>query len=651
MKKPLAFVLSGVILLALPGAAGGAVPKLSVADVEVVETNSATAATFDVTLSKKPKRKVSVAYATSDGTATSPADYAGETGTLRFQKRQKRRTAEVGISGDTLDELDETFELTLSNPKRAKLGDGVGTATIIDDDVTVVDGIAAARAAADGPVSISLDDVVVTYVNPLVGSEPAGFLVQKVQAGPALRIVVDPSTVTPVPAVGDTVDFTITQMGSTAGARRAVSISGFSRSATGTDVGTLSKNVTNSSDLVSNNGAYDAELIDLSGTIAGSFGSAGNGFVSARIDTAGLSNTPGFDLRLPATLRDELDLQTGCSFTVDDSPLLPFNALAQVTLWDAADIQLIDCPAPKLTDAFAFGATTVILTFDRRIESSSVDPDGSQFTVSNGLAVTNASVSGRQVTLTTSAQVPGTSYTVSVAATVTDLLGEPMDPDEDTALFTGFIQPANLVLNEVAPNITSSKDLVELRATSAGTVNGLTLNSRPTPTTLATFPNVTVAAGDLIVVHLNAAADLPSSETTTKNQHPSGSFPAAYDGAWDFLGGTTGITYSNRVLSIEREGFLLDGVPFAQPSLQSPPTGFPAELQALQALSHWLPADCGGIACTYNSAPTAQDVSVDWTGAGTTATGNTVSRKPIGDTNQKTDWNTPGPGSMGAPNP
>ncbi len=180
-------------------------------------------------------------------------------------------------------------------------------------------------------------------------------------------------------------------------------------------------------------------------------------------------------------------------------------------------------------------------------------------------------MSGRQVTLTTSAQTPATNYTVSVAATVTDLLGEPVNPGEDTALFTGFVQPANLVLNEIAPNITSSKDLIELRATSAGTVNGLTLNSRPTATTLATFPNVTVAAGDLIVVHLNADGDFPSSETTAKNQHPSASFPGTYDGAWDFLGGTTGITYSNRVLSVEREGFRLDAVPFVLPSLSNAP--------------------------------------------------------------------------------
>ncbi len=178
------------------------------------------------------------------------------------------------------------------------------------------------------------------------GPSPPASWFRRAQAGPALRIVVDPSTLTPAPAVGDTVDFTITEMDTVAGARRASAITGYSRSATGADVGALSKNVTSSSDLVSNSGAYEAEVVDLSGSVAGGLGGAGTGFVSARIDTVGISDTSGFDLRLPTTLQDELDLQTGCSFTVDDTPLLTFNTITQITLWSAADIQAHRLPRP-----------------------------------------------------------------------------------------------------------------------------------------------------------------------------------------------------------------------------------------------------------------------------------------------------------------
>ena len=38
------------------------------------------------------------------------------------------------MNGDVLDEVDETFGITLSNPSNATIGDGSGLGTITDDD-------------------------------------------------------------------------------------------------------------------------------------------------------------------------------------------------------------------------------------------------------------------------------------------------------------------------------------------------------------------------------------------------------------------------------------------------------------------------------------------------------------------------------------
>ena len=60
-------------------------PTVSVNDVTVTEGNSGNVnATFNVSLSTASGQAVSVNYATADGTATAPADYAATSGTLNF---------------------------------------------------------------------------------------------------------------------------------------------------------------------------------------------------------------------------------------------------------------------------------------------------------------------------------------------------------------------------------------------------------------------------------------------------------------------------------------------------------------------------------------------------------------------------------------
>ena len=95
---------------------------------------------FDVTLSEPSDRKVSVQYRTSSGTAQSETDFTPAAGLLVFQPGAMFKEVYVRTTRRVrLDEGNETFTLTLSNPTNATLGDATATGTITEAD-TDVDG-------------------------------------------------------------------------------------------------------------------------------------------------------------------------------------------------------------------------------------------------------------------------------------------------------------------------------------------------------------------------------------------------------------------------------------------------------------------------------------------------------------------------------
>ena len=117
----------------------------------VLEGDTGTAqTTLTVTLSNPSASTVTVDYATANGTALSGIDYEQKNGTLVFAPGVTTQTITVKAIGDLIDEADETFTVTISNPTNATLGlTTVGTVTITDDDaapsisindVTVVEG-------------------------------------------------------------------------------------------------------------------------------------------------------------------------------------------------------------------------------------------------------------------------------------------------------------------------------------------------------------------------------------------------------------------------------------------------------------------------------------------------------------------------------
>ena len=106
-------------------------PVLSVAGGRGAEGGPAA---FAVTLAGTTTRRVTVAYATADGTAVAGADYVAASGTLTLAPGETRRTLSVALLDDAADEPEERFALALSSPAHAVLGTASATWTIIDDD-------------------------------------------------------------------------------------------------------------------------------------------------------------------------------------------------------------------------------------------------------------------------------------------------------------------------------------------------------------------------------------------------------------------------------------------------------------------------------------------------------------------------------------
>ncbi len=108
-------------------------PTLSVTDARAHEGVDATI-DFVVTLERAAAVRVTVDYATADGTATAGADYTAASGTLTFAPGETEQTVAVTILDDAHDEGEETFTLTLRNPSWAWIQDAVATGTIENTD-------------------------------------------------------------------------------------------------------------------------------------------------------------------------------------------------------------------------------------------------------------------------------------------------------------------------------------------------------------------------------------------------------------------------------------------------------------------------------------------------------------------------------------
>ncbi|MBD2390920.1 S8 family serine peptidase [Aphanizomenon flos-aquae FACHB-1171] len=88
--------------------------------------------TYTVTLSGDSTETVTVQYATVNNTAIAGSDYTTTSGTLTFDPGVTSQDIIIPILNDSLNEAQETFNLTLSSPTNAQLGTATVTTTISD---------------------------------------------------------------------------------------------------------------------------------------------------------------------------------------------------------------------------------------------------------------------------------------------------------------------------------------------------------------------------------------------------------------------------------------------------------------------------------------------------------------------------------------
>ena len=149
-------------------------PWLSVDDAEATEGADATM-DFTVTLAPAAGATVTVGYATSDGTATEPADYTSTTGTLTFTAGQTTKTVSVPIVDDDTPDSGETFTLTLGDvggTEIVDIVDATATGTILNHEAPAgpLTGFTLVDASTNADVGTIADGATFTLPAPANGS-------------------------------------------------------------------------------------------------------------------------------------------------------------------------------------------------------------------------------------------------------------------------------------------------------------------------------------------------------------------------------------------------------------------------------------------------------------------------------------------------
>jgi Calx-beta domain len=182
LRISLVMIFTLVLLATSVDVAAQQSPSISVRDASVAEGNSGTTQmAFVVTLSGPSAQSVSCSFVTANGTATAGSDYIATSGALTFAPGEVEKPVVVLVNGDTVDEVQETFFLDISNVQNATVNSSRGTGFIVDDD---------------GP-TISINDVSITEGNS--GTKAATFTLTL--SGPsvepiAVRAISTPGTAT-----------------------------------------------------------------------------------------------------------------------------------------------------------------------------------------------------------------------------------------------------------------------------------------------------------------------------------------------------------------------------------------------------------------------------------------------------------------------
>ena len=111
-------------------------PSITIGNSSRTEGASGTSgnSTFNISLSNPSYQTITVSFATTDGSATAGSDYVATPGTVTFNPGDTAKSISVVVSGDNIDEVNETYFVNLTNPTNATIATAQGGGTIFDDD-------------------------------------------------------------------------------------------------------------------------------------------------------------------------------------------------------------------------------------------------------------------------------------------------------------------------------------------------------------------------------------------------------------------------------------------------------------------------------------------------------------------------------------
>jgi chitinase len=137
-------------------------PILRVRDACLVEGNTGTKMMrFDVLRSGDLTGESLLNFGSRNGTAVQPSDFIPRFGTFRFQTGQTAKFARIIINGDRAPENTEQFQFFLFQVLQARVGKGVGTGTILDDDSGPIKPCPGGGGGGNGP-RLSITDARIT---------------------------------------------------------------------------------------------------------------------------------------------------------------------------------------------------------------------------------------------------------------------------------------------------------------------------------------------------------------------------------------------------------------------------------------------------------------------------------------------------------
>jgi hypothetical protein len=394
------------------------------------------------------------------------------------------------------------------------------------------------------------------------GTDAMGFFVQAGTVG--LFVEANPATLNPPAQPGDVVSFIVTRVGVTGSVRKALSITGWSRSATGGSLLALTRPV-NGIDFgaPAMQSLYENSLVSLTGSVLGWNGDGGTAY--GEVQLVGTSTT----VRLPQAMNDTEDFRAGCTIAVSAGPLWlgGDGGTGQVHTWDAGRLAGSVCPPPVLLTTSADAGTTsgAALSFSRALSWPTVSPALSLVSLSTGLpSVVVPTQLGRE-RFAINGLVSADEYQLSIAPTLTDTRGRRFDGGvlEFTA---GGCTGEALVISAFTP-VTANGEFVELHNRSAQAMS-LSTTSLSVNGTLASLASLgTLAPGQFALVRLASTVGVPAADLTlTSNPAGGGGFLALTTGPIGSCTSATGdrVAWGNTTAGCA-EGTALPGLTGAPP--------------------------------------------------------------------------------------